>query len=90
MELTFNNPDRERKTDDNEMAIMGKQGDSKLIWDKNNPDEVANARRTFDDLRSKGFLAFRVIGKTGDKGDQMTAFDADAERIIMVPQMKGG
>jgi len=73
-----------------EMSVMGKEGDTKLIWDRRNADEVDNARRSFDDLRKKGYLAFRVTGKDGEKGEQMTAFDPEAERMIMVPQMKGG
>lgn len=70
-----------------------KQGETKIIWDKNNADEVANAKRTFDDLKKKGFLAFSVRGdkdRIGDKGEQIFAFDASIERIIMSPPMRGG
>jgi hypothetical protein len=73
-----------------EMAVMGKDGDTKLLWDRRNPDEVENARRSFDDLRKKGYLAFRVTGTDGEKGEQMTAFDPEAERMIMIPAMRGG
>jgi hypothetical protein len=64
-------------------------GDTKLIWDKSNADEVENAKRTFDDLKKKGFAAFKVVGE-GAKGEQLFSFDSNAERIIMVPQMRGG
>jgi hypothetical protein len=64
-------------------------GDTKLVWDAGNRDEVENARRTFDDLRAKGYLAFSVK-KDGEKGEQIRKFDSDAQKLIMVPPMKGG
>lgn len=73
-----------------EMAVLDRTGDTKIIWSKDNPDEVANAKRTFDDLKKKGFAAFAVTGKNGDKGEQIHAFDANAERLIMIPPMVGG
>jgi len=66
-----------------------KGGDTKLIWDASNADEIETARRTFDDLKAKGFAAFSVK-KDGGKGEQINKFDAQAEKLIMVPQMKGG
>jgi hypothetical protein len=72
-----------------QMRIMGQVGDTKLVWDADNAEEVKNAKRTFDDLRGKRFLAFSVK-KDGSKGVQITAFDPDAEKIIMVPAMQGG
>tara|TARA_R100001530_G_scaffold1886_1_gene3253 strand:- start:27114 stop:27344 length:231 start_codon:yes stop_codon:yes gene_type:complete len=35
-----------------EMAIMNGSGDTKLIWDSENDDEVKNARRTFNDFKT--------------------------------------
>lgn len=72
-----------------ELATMGRQGDTKLMWDPANEPEVENARRTFDDLRGKGYLAFAVKTK-GAKGEQIRAFDPDASKIIMAPPMAGG
>jgi len=73
-----------------ELRIMGRPGDTKLIWDIENEAEVDNAERTFNDLVGKGFTAFEVKGRKGDKGEKMTAFDADAGAIIMVPRLAGG
>ncbi len=71
--------------------IMGKEGDTKSIWDKNNPDEVEAARKQFDFLvTQKKYAAFYVTGKDGEKGEQMRNFDPKAERIIFVPPMAGG
>lgn len=64
-------------------------GDTKLIWDRNNADEVAEARRTFDNLRRKGHAAWSVA-KSGSKEKQITEFDAAAESLILVPQIQGG
>lgn len=73
------------------MAIMGKMGDTKVIWDKDNEHEVAAARAQFNDLVKKHkFSAFYATGKEGKKGEQMTEFDPDAERCILIPRMAGG
>ena len=73
-----------------EMAVMNNTGDMKVIWSSDNDDEVAQARKTFNDLRAKGFVAYKVVGKDGLKGEVIREFDADAERIIMAPAMAGG
>jgi hypothetical protein len=72
-----------------EMRVMGPEGDTKIIWDADEKDEVKNARRTFDNLRSKGYTAYSVK-KNGDKKKVVTEFDPDAEKLIMVPAMVGG
>jgi len=43
-----------------ELRILGKEGDTKVIWDPDNKDEVKAAREQFDTLKAKKFLAFRV------------------------------
>ena len=72
------------------MSVLGREGDTKVIWDANNPDEVDAARRTFDDLRRRGFTAFSVKGKDGERDRVITTFDPAAERIILVPRVAGG
>lgn len=72
------------------MAILDPTGDTKVFWDKDNPDEVANARRTFNDLRAKGFLAYKLSGRGDSKGEVLHEFDARAERIILTPAHQGG
>ena len=64
-------------------------GDLKTIYNIDNEDEVAAARKTFNDLKAKGFTAFHVK-KDGEKGTRMDEFDAQAGTYIMVPQYKGG
>jgi hypothetical protein len=72
------------------MAVMGKAGDSKYMWDPNNTVESEIAEKTFKEYRKKGYLAFKVTGKDGERGDQMTEWDARAGRVIFVPAMAGG
>jgi len=69
---------------------MGPEGDTKSIWDRNNEAEVEAARKTYDDLTDKGYRAYHVKGKDGDKGDPMDEFDPDCERMILVPPLQGG
>jgi hypothetical protein len=74
-----------------EMAVMSREGDLKIIWNKDNADEVASARAQFEELtKKKKFLAYAVVGKNADKGEVIKEFDPNAERIILSPPMAGG
>ena len=72
-----------------ELAILGREGDTKVMWDPSNRDEVGVARRTFSDLKKKGFSAFRVM-PDGEQGEQVREFNPEDEKIIMVPALQGG
>lgn len=72
------------------MAVMGREGDTKHIWDRNNPVEVEAARSLFKKLTEGGYAAFSVVGKNGDKGEHIRTFDPNAERIIFAPALVGG
>jgi len=72
-----------------EMSILGKEGDTKVIWDVKNEDEVEVAESQFDALTEKGFLAFKV-GKKGEKTTQIKKFDPNLGKIILVPKIAGG
>lgn len=73
------------------MAVMGKEGDTKYIWDKDKPDEVEIARDTFNKfVKDKKYLAFKVVGEDGQKGEQVRTFDANEQRYVFVPPMQGG
>jgi hypothetical protein len=64
-------------------------GDTKIHWDKDKEAEVAAARASFDALKAKGYVAFKLSGD-GSTGGQLDSFDPSAERILMQPQMRGG
>jgi hypothetical protein len=74
------------------MHTLDRSGDVRVMWDKDNPDEVAAARETFNKL-TRGrptHLAYRAVGKRGSQGEQMREFDPEAERIILVQAPVGG
>lgn len=71
------------------MAIMDASGDTKVIWDRGNDDEIEAARSTFDRLKARGYVAYSVK-KDGEKNEILTRFDPNAEKLIMAPQMVGG
>lgn len=72
------------------MAVMNVSGDKKTIWDRTKPTEVEAAKKEFEFFRSKNYLAYKVVGKDGTKGEILREFDPEAERIIFAPQMAGG
>lgn len=72
-----------------QMSIMDRSGDTKVIWDSDNADEVANAERTFNDLKKKGYVAYAVKGD-GDKGKVVGEFDEGLEKLILAPALAGG
>jgi hypothetical protein len=72
-----------------ELRVMDKTGDTKIVWDSANNDEVGAAQKMFDDLIKKGFAAF-AVKKTGEPGKSVTEFDPEMEALIMVPRIVGG
>ncbi len=72
-----------------EMRVMDHTGDTKIIWNSENKDETDAARETFNRLTKKGHKAY-MVKKDGEKGEVITEFDPDAEKIILAPQMVGG
>ena len=71
------------------LAVMGVEGDTKLIWTPGNADEVENAKRTFKDLKKKGYIAY-YVEDDGERGEVITEFDPMLSKIIMAPPMRGG
>lgn len=72
-----------------EIRSMGPEGDTKLIWDAANADEVDAAKAQYEKLVGKGFSAYSVK-KKGGRGKLIEAFDKTAERIILCPPITGG
>jgi hypothetical protein len=73
----------------NTLHVMDQTGDSRFLWDKDSPDEVAGARAQFDIMKGKGYLAY-TVDESGNKGEVIREFDPNAQAIIMVPQTVGG
>lgn len=72
------------------MHELNRSGDTKVMWNPRDADEVENARKTFIRLLGKGFKAFRVSATGGQEGRAITEFDPNAEKIIFIPQLAGG
>lgn len=82
---------QELKPGQSVMAIMDETGDTKIFWNRDNKDEVENAREQFDRMLEKGYTAFRLAGKNNDEqGAVLKKFDPRAERIVFSPPMQGG
>lgn len=71
------------------MQFMSDEGDTRIIWDPANDDEVEVARRSFNDLIKKGYQAYRVR-RGGEKGERVREFDPSMERLILAPATVGG
>ena len=72
-----------------EMRCLNETGDTKMVCDPDNRDEVDAAKDQFNSLKKKGFTAYSVK-KGGEKNKPIDSFDADAGMIIMVPKIVGG
>lgn len=71
------------------MEVMDPTGHTSISWDADVDIEVSIARSAFDEAIKKGYQAFRVRGED-QKGERLTAFDPEAEKILLIPQLKGG
>ncbi len=71
------------------MFVMDENGDTRLQWNRKNPEEVDAARARFNQLKHRGYLAYKVDA-SGRQGEVLDAFDPNEQRIIMAPQMVGG
>lgn len=73
------------------MAVMGVDGDTKYIWDKDQPAEVEAARATFEKLVNENRYTAYKVNANGDQGEgPIREFDPEEERYIFAPAMQGG
>jgi hypothetical protein len=73
-----------------ELLVLDHSGDTKIMWDRDNADEVKTAREHFDSLKKKGHYAYKVTGSEGTRGEIIQTFDPNLERIVMAPRPIGG
>jgi len=64
-------------------------GDYKVTWDRSKPEEVAHVRKTFNEWRANGYMAYKVR-PDGQRAEVIKNFDPDAQCIIFAPPMQGG
>lgn len=72
-----------------EMHVMDPTGHTTVGWDPEVEAEVESARATFTRMTGRGYQAFHV-SEGGGKSERMTEFDPDAEKMLLIPQLRGG
>ena len=73
------------------MAILDKSGDTRVIWDPDVPEEVASARRTFDELRKKGYQPNGHLLPDPDAWITQKLFlEHDEDHFLSVANLTGG
>ena len=72
-----------------EMNILDLTGHTRTTWDPNLPHEVEANKATFNALKVKGYIAYRVKAD-GEQGEIMREFDPLAAKMIMAPPVMGG
>jgi hypothetical protein len=68
------------------MQVLDPTGHTSVKWDADKLAEVEVARKIFDEMTAKGYSAFRA----GKNGARMTTFDPTAEKVVLVPHLRGG
>lgn len=71
------------------MNVMDPSGHTSIEWTAGNAAEVTAAREMFDTMTGKGYQAFR-IGARGQQAERITTFDPNVEKLMLIPQLKGG
>ena len=74
----------------NTLHITDETGDTRIMWDPANADEVATAQAAFKAAKKKGMLAYAVTPGGEASGEVIREFDATRGKIIMVRQTAGG
>jgi hypothetical protein len=75
----------------NVLHVMDATGDTRVMWDPANADEVAAARAAFKKAKDRGMLAYAVNPDSGERtGEVIREFDETRGKIIMVRQTQGG
>ena len=72
-----------------ELRIMGRQGDARLLWNSDIPEEVIKVKAQFEEAMKRKCLAFEGT-PDGSPGKRITEFNPLAERIVIIPQLAGG
>jgi hypothetical protein len=70
--------------------LTSDDGDFRLPWNPEDPDEVANARQAFRDLRAGGYAIYRITGGRRERREVITEFDPQAGQLVAVRPNRGG
>jgi len=69
--------------------LTPKDGDKRVVWNRDRLDELNEAKELFDELISEGMVPY-IVGLDGKStGIVMEEFDADAEEVLFLPVGQG-
>ena len=71
------------ETEKNMLSIADATGDTRLMWDPRDADEVKVAKEAFDKAKKKGMLAYSVDEKGEKTGQVIREFDPTLSKIVM-------
>jgi hypothetical protein len=69
--------------------VMDRNGDTRHQFDLSDAAGIAVAEDRFKELTKRGFRAV-ALGKEGEPGKLICAFDANVEETLFIPQLQGG
>lgn len=73
------------------LSIADPSGDTRIMWDPRDTDEVKTAKAAFDAAHKRGMVAYTVDPTSGEStGEVIREFDPKARKIIMTRQLAGG
>lgn len=70
------------------LKVMDRHGHTTVEWSTDLRETVEAANRRFDELLQQGYTAYVMEDRT--TGQQIGAFDENAETVLLVPRMVGG
>lgn len=69
------------------LNVLDEHGDTEHSW--NTPEEAAVVAGVFGELLGRGYIA-ALMSEDGSCGVQITAFDASAGSLLLMPPLRGG
>ena len=72
------------------LRILDHTGDTRISYDLENPESLADARRAFDEAVKKGHSVFNVTPGSNDATKRVSDFSELSEESIAVPRITGG
>ena len=73
---------------DGMIDTLGSAG-GRIVWSKNDEDEVALARETFEREVASQSLIYKVDGPQGERSEKVDQFDPAAQ-VVVLPRLVGG
>lgn len=71
------------------LRILDDSGDSRIVWNRRNEQEIREARQKFEEHIRKGYRAY-VTRSDGSKGRRIEDFDSLLEEIVLTQEKSLG